>query len=458
MTAVAIACTAGIYALLFSRRSCRDGMRGKIGVAGYRQLTRHCRDGERCQWPQPNAPRRSHVSLRRYPLRTRKSRPDQNPGLCRIGTCSTWVERVVSRLIHFSQAPAARPRHSCRDQEFATVDSGRRSSRRAQTFQIDGRRQIPMGHPPSKVPVRVSTAGRPDSRRRYDNSRWRIRRSRNIRPHPPLLRQLPPLRPLLRHRELRASQLHKPRRDRLRRHDRPHHDKPRRVPRRHLHGNPPREPQRHETLHHVRLPRETHQHETLHRGNRRARARRWIQKLRPQGRWQQSQSERYATWSFSFPDNCMVENGGRLYMLAELAASTRPARCATSFGLSIGGRPGPRVRQSTKRPGSVARAARRRRVRWPSWWRDQHPRSASDCSERAHGCLPQCRLPKPEAAAFASSTHGHVWLSRSMHDHVSDNRPDAWRTGEVGPRARAALCAFGSLLLQFADRTAGRPI
>jgi hypothetical protein len=47
------------------------------------------------------------------------------------------------------------------------------------------------------------------------------------------------------------------------------------------------------------------------------------------------------------------------------------------------------------RPGSVTPAAERRRVRWPSWWRDQHPRSASDCSERAHGCFPQCRLPKP---------------------------------------------------------------
>lgn len=91
----------------------------------------------------------------------------------------------------------------------------------------------------------------------------------------------------------------------------------------------------------------------------------------------------------------MVENSGRLCMLAEFAASTRPARYVHLVRFEHRRTTWAESSPINVRPGSVAPAAARRRVRWPSWWRDQHPRSASDCSERAHGCLSQCRLPKP---------------------------------------------------------------
>jgi hypothetical protein len=41
-------------------------MRGEIGVARCRRQARHCRDGKRCQWPEPNAPR--YVTARRPSL------------------------------------------------------------------------------------------------------------------------------------------------------------------------------------------------------------------------------------------------------------------------------------------------------------------------------------------------------------------------------------------------------
>jgi hypothetical protein len=48
-TTVAIACTAGVYAFLFSRLSGREGTRGKIGVARIEcsntQRQKHCEEG-----------------------------------------------------------------------------------------------------------------------------------------------------------------------------------------------------------------------------------------------------------------------------------------------------------------------------------------------------------------------------------------------------------------------------
>jgi hypothetical protein len=48
MTTVAIACTTGVYALLFSRLSGREGTRGKIGVARIEcsntQRQKHCEE------------------------------------------------------------------------------------------------------------------------------------------------------------------------------------------------------------------------------------------------------------------------------------------------------------------------------------------------------------------------------------------------------------------------------
>ena len=48
MTTVAIACTTGVYALLFSRLSGREGTRGKIGVARIEcsntQQQKHCEE------------------------------------------------------------------------------------------------------------------------------------------------------------------------------------------------------------------------------------------------------------------------------------------------------------------------------------------------------------------------------------------------------------------------------
>ena len=76
----------------------------------------------------------------------------------------------------------------------------------------------------------------------------------------------------------------------------------------------------------------------------------------------------------------------------------------------------------------------------------QHGKSAPDCSEHAHGCFPQCRLPKPGPQPSPNSTHQSCFAFADPCVIMLWAIGRTPRGGEIGRSAWDALCASGSFI------------